>query len=63
MTRIAKPRSLELTTAAVAFSLGSLVSLTSGCSTPASAALAEREVPKVKADAVVAEARRVPRTI
>jgi len=63
MTRIEQPRSLELTTAAVAFGLGSLVSLTTGCSTPASAALAEREVPTVKADAIVAEARVVPRTI
>lgn len=63
MTRTVTPRSLELTTAAIAFSLGSVVGLTSGCSTPAAAALPERETQPVKADAVVAEARAVPRTI
>jgi len=63
MTRTVTPRSLELTTAVIAFGLGSSVGLTSGCSTPASAALPERETAPVKADAVVAEARPVPRTI
>jgi membrane fusion protein (multidrug efflux system) len=65
MTRIAlaTPRSLELTTAAAAFGLGSLLGLTSGCSTPASAAPPERAVTSVHADTIVAEARAVPRTI
>ena len=63
MTRNATTRSIELTTAAVAFGFGSLVSLLSGCSTPASAALPEQVTAPVRADTIVAEARAVPRTI
>jgi len=63
MTRIATTRTHELTTAAIAFGLGSVVSLVSGCSTPASAALPEQASQPVRADTIVAEARAVPRTI
>lgn len=56
-------RSLEISTLVGGFTLGSLVALTSGCSSPAAAAAPEREAAPIHVTTVVAEARPVPRTI
>ncbi len=63
MTIVLPRRSLEITAATLAFAAGSLVGLTSGCSSPAAAAPPERAATPVNADTVVAEARAVPLSI
>ena len=62
MTRKNSHHRIELGAAALAFALGSIVGLTSGCSTPASAKALE-EPPPVAVETATVEERMIPRTV
>ncbi len=63
MTSLLSRRRIEMGTLLTAFGLGSLLGLTTGCSSPASAAPPEREPAPIRVATVVAETRAVPHTI
>jgi membrane fusion protein (multidrug efflux system) len=56
-------RRLEMGIGLTAFGLGSLLSLTTGCSSPAAAALPEREPAPLEVATVIAETRAVPHSV
>jgi membrane fusion protein (multidrug efflux system) len=63
MTSLLNRHRIEIGVALSAFGLGSVLSLATGCSSPAAAAPPERAAAPVHVDTVVAEARAVPRTV
>jgi membrane fusion protein (multidrug efflux system) len=63
MTRLLSRHRIETSVLLTAFGLGSLLSLTTSCSSPASAALPEREPAPLEVSTIVAEAHAVPHTV